>query len=292
MGNKMVQISGRNSTNIQVAGNLTIGVSFEDAKQIALSIFKDNFLELSEKAANTALTRTEELVNEFILTLYNENQNVIDKLKEPAIQYSLFNVQREYAKTGDIGLKEQELTLLIERISSEERSLKQIVLDEAIETLPKLSQEQLNFICYVFVVDNLTIKLLQKESDGGEKIDTNDFLNKLGKFSDFSSKNLRQHMIGHLQYLGCIREFVDSGKYFDSPINTVKNLIEKHCGYEVTDENIVSVLKSINTNLAKYYRIWNMRRERTIKLTTVGLVIAITHYNRQTDSNIKIDDFI
>lgn len=292
MGNKMLQISGRNSTNIQVAGNLTIGVSIENAKQIALNVFKDNFLELSEKAASTALTRAEEIVNEFILTLYEENQLVIDKLQEPAIQYSLFNVQREYAKTGDIGLKEQELKLLIERIGSEERSLKQIVLDEAIETLPKLSQEQLNFICYIFIVDNLTTKLLQKEYDGQEKIDTNDFLNKLSKFCDFSSKNLRQHMIGHLQYLGCIREFVDSGKYFDSPINSIKHLVEKHCGHEVTDENIVSVLKSINTNFAKYYRIWNMRRERTIKLTTVGLVIAITHYNRHTNSHIKIDDFI
>ena len=106
MGNRMGQESGDNSTNIQVAGNLTIGVSIENAKQIALNVFKDNFLELSEKAANTALTRAEELVNEFILTLFDQNQNLIDKLQEPAIQYSLFNVQREYAKTGDIGLKE------------------------------------------------------------------------------------------------------------------------------------------------------------------------------------------
>jgi hypothetical protein len=288
----MLQISGRDSINVQVAGDLTIGISIDSAKQIALNVFKDNFLQLSEKAASIAFIRTEELVNEFMLALYHKHQDLTYKLQDPAIQYSLFNVQREYAKTGDIRLKEQELELLLERVGSKERSLKQIVLDEAIETLPKLSQEQMNFICYVFVVDNLTIKLLQKESDGYDKIDTNDFLNKLSLFCNFSSKNLRQHMIGHLQYLGCIREFVDSGKYFDSPINTVKSLIEKHCGYEVTDENIVSILKSINVNLAKYYRLWNMRRERTIKLTTVGLVIAITHYNRQTSSQIKIDDFI
>ena len=292
MGNKMFQISGKNSTNIQISGDLIVGVSIESAKQIALNVFKDNFLELSEKASNTALARAEEIVNEFISTLYEENQYVMDKLQEPAIQYSLFNVQREYAKTGDVGLKEQELKLLIARIGAKERSLKQIILDEAIETLPKLSLEQLDFICYIFVVDNLTTKLLQKESDGQENIDTSDFLNKLSKFADFSSKNLRQHMIGHLQYLGCIREFSDSGKYFDSPINTIKLLIEKHCGYEVTDQNIVPILKSINPNLAKYYRIWNMRRERSIKLTTVGLVIAITHYNRQTNSDIRIDEFI
>lgn len=292
MGNKMLQISGHNSTNIQIAGDVTIGVSIENAKEIALNVFKNNFLELSEKASSVALTRAEEIVNEFILKLYDKNQNIIDKLQDPAIQYSLFNVQREYAKTGDIGLKEQELKLLIERIGSEERSLKQIVLDEAIETLPKLSLEQLNFICYIFIVDNLTTKLLQKEFDSNERIDTTDFLNKLGKFCNFSAKNLRQHVVGHLQYLGCIREFVDSGKYFDSAINPVKNLMKKHCGYEVTDENIVSVLKSININLAKYYRIWNMRKERTIKLTTVGFVIAITHYNRETNSQVGIDEFI
>jgi hypothetical protein len=41
-----------------------------------------------------------------------------------------------------------------------------------------------------------------------------------------------------------------------------------------------------------YYRLWQMRKVKTIKSTTVGIVVAITHYNKQANMNIKIEDFI
>ncbi|MDR0332638.1 MAG: hypothetical protein LBI15_04165 [Dysgonamonadaceae bacterium] len=291
MTNSRLQINLFKSSGIQVAGNLITGVSIEDAKQVALDIFKDNFLILSEQAANTALVRAEELVNEFILTLYDRYQNYIHKLQDPAIQYSLFNVQRDYAKSGDSELKKQQLYLLIERTISEERTLKQIVLDEAIETLPKLAAEQLNFLSFIFIADNLTVKLFQNKFTKDIDFNIIEIMDNLKLFCDFSSKDLRQHVVGHLQYLGCIREISDNDDMF-SPTSHIKRLVETYRGQEVPDEDVIPILKSIHTNLAMQYRLWKMSNKRTVKLTTVGLIIAITHYNRYANIQINLEDFI
>lgn len=294
MGNpKMIQIAGSHSTNIQIGGDLTIGVSAEHARQIALEVFDANFLRLSEQAARTAQERAQELADEFVRRLYDERPDAAEKLRNPAVQYSLFNVQREYAKTGNVHCKEEQLKLLIHRIASEEQSLKQIVLDEAIETLPKLSREQRDFIAYIFAIDNLATRLLQKEFELERQIiDTGEFFERVALFCRVPSKELRRHLVSHLQYLGCIREVIDSGQYFDSPILSVKRLLSRHCGRDIDEEQIARTLQSVDRNLALYYKLWNMRRERSIKLTTVGLVIAITHYNARTGAAIPLDDFI
>jgi hypothetical protein len=68
----------------------------------------------------------------------------------------MFNTQKkEYAKTGDVDLKEQLLDLLIQRIDSDERSLKQVVLDEAIILLPKLTKDQINLLTLLFSANHV-----------------------------------------------------------------------------------------------------------------------------------------
>src|SRR5690606_35369925 len=139
MAEKMKQESGENSENVQIGGNVNIGVSASEARQIAIDVFKANFYDFSEKAAKKALERAEELTDEFIAKFYEKIPELESKLQEPSVQSSMFNTQKEYAKSGDSELKEQLLNILIERINSEERSLKQIVLDEALTILPKLT---------------------------------------------------------------------------------------------------------------------------------------------------------
>lgn len=155
MEGNIKQKSGSNSTNLQIAGNVTVGITATEARQIALDVFKANFYELSEKAGKIAAKRAEEITEEFIKKSYKQFPDVNLKLEEPSMQYSIFNVQKEYAKTGDANLKEQLLQILLERINSDENSLKQIILDEAINTVPKLTQTQINFLSLIFSVINI-----------------------------------------------------------------------------------------------------------------------------------------
>lgn len=291
--NQIIQLLSPNSTVVQINGGVQLSIPKEHAKEIAVQVFRENFLHLSRKAEETACERMKRLVDDFLDKLYNENIDLTDRLEEPAIQAALFSVERDYAKTGDDELKEQQINMLIDRIKAHERSLRQIVLDEAILTVSKISREQLDFMAFIFMIDNLATNLLHKEFENEEVIiDTTEFFSRIISFCQVGSKDSRGHMVNHLLYLGCVREVLDSGIYFDSPIIGIKKLLARHTGYEVADDNILRTLYSINKNLSLYYRVWNMRKERSFKLTTVGLVIAITYYNRQFKDSIKIDDFI
>lgn len=291
--NRVVQLLSPNSTVVQINGGIQLSIPKDQAKEIAVRVFRENFMHLSEKADRIACMRIKTLVDDFIDRLYDESLDLIERLEEPAIQAALYNVQREYAKTGDDELKEQQIELLMSRINAQEHSLRQIVLDEAILTVSKISQDQFDFMAFIFMIDNLTTDLLHKELEKeGNLIDTHDFFCRIVKFCNVQSKAYRRHMVNHLLYLGCVREVLDSGHYFDSPVIGIKTLLSRHIGKEVSDDNIVRVLYSIDKNLSLYYRIWNMRKERSIKLTTVGLVIAITYYNKRFRSDIRIEDFI
>jgi hypothetical protein len=289
MADRLKQESGDDSVNLQVAGNCTIGISFEDARQIALGVFKANFYDLSEKAAKIALQRAEEMTDEFLNKFHVQMPNQEHKLQEPSIQYSMFKALRNYAKTGDTDLKEQLLELLLQRIDSDERSLKQIVLDRAIEILPYATSEQIKLLTFVFIVENLAKNIF---SNGlvDNKMNMDVFLDNLRKFSDIPHKNIRQSFNCHLEGLGCITEptYQNSGLLH---IHNINNFISKYRGIDINDVN-GTIIESVDINLSKWYKTWQRAKTPTKILTTIGIVIAIINYNKQTNSNIKIEEFI
>lgn len=146
------QDSGDNSQNIQVAGNLIIGITEASAREIALDIYRENFIKLATEAKEIAFNRVEELVEDFLGKLHERNPESLDSLKDPGMQVSLFNAQKEYAKTGDKNLEETLVDMLVDRASIKERNLKQIVLDESIITVSKLTTEQIDILTLVFLL--------------------------------------------------------------------------------------------------------------------------------------------
>lgn len=145
------QTGGDNSQNIQVAGNLIIGITESSAREIALEVYKENFIKLSDEAKNTAFIRVEELVDDFLIKLHERSPHSLQSLKEPGMQMALFTAQKEYAKTGDKDLEETLVDLLVDRAATNERDLKQIVLDESISTVSKLTTKQLDVLTLVFI---------------------------------------------------------------------------------------------------------------------------------------------
>lgn len=206
MANKMEQDSGDNSTNVQIAGNVQIGLTASEARQIALDVFKANFYEFSEKAAKKALERAEELTDEFVSKFYTQFPNLESKLQEPSVQSSMFNTQKEYAKTGDKDLKEQLLDILLQRINSDERSLKQIVLDEAITILPKLTRDQINILTFIWSAiyyNHRNIVNLASFEDL--------YNNKLARF--FPDNKASYSFFTHLQFTGCCTILPEGSTY-------------------------------------------------------------------------------
>ena len=192
---KMDQTSGSDSTNIQVAGNAQFGISYESARQIALDVFKANFYEFSEKAAKKALERAEEITEKFLKTFFEDSNQDKTKLEEPAVQSSIYEVQKAYARTGDEQLAQRLLDTLVARVISEERSINQIVLDEAISVLPKLTDNEVNLLSFM-------VSATKVQYQG---------INTLQAFDDFVNTALLKFFpdkistseLKHLQYCGC-----------------------------------------------------------------------------------------
>jgi len=140
------QESGDNSANYQAETINQYGLSYRDAKDIALDVFRENFISLSEQAKTTAKERAEELVDSFLNEVKEKNPDLLNSVQEPSMQLALYSAQKSYAKTGDKDIADLLVDILVERAEQNERNLKQIVLDESLEVVPKLTNEQLEAV--------------------------------------------------------------------------------------------------------------------------------------------------
>jgi len=147
------QTSGEQSTNLQ-GGSIVInqGISYADAKEIALDVYKSNFLTLAQDAAATAVQRAEKLTDDFLSRLQEESPETMGMMREPSMQMAIFSAQREYARTGDSDLEDLLVDILVERAKEAERTIRQIVLDESLTIAAKLTADQMDALTVNFLI--------------------------------------------------------------------------------------------------------------------------------------------
>ena len=234
------QKGGDNSQNIQVNGNLTCGITYSEARQIALDVFYANCQTLMREAARTSEIRANEIVEDFIKKLFEEHPELSYRLQEPSIQYSTFSVIKNYVKTGDVDLKERLLKMLMHRMEVKDRSMEQIVLDEAIEILPKLTQDTINILSLVFSAIYVRHDI--------KNLDTfNDFIN--SKLMVFYPDQTSDAIYTHLQYTGCCTLLSEGGTYkpFPSIIkNRYSGLFNKGFSKELLEQTLSANYEQIS----------------------------------------------
>ena len=180
----------------QTVNIIQSGITYTDAREIALDVYKANYLQLSENAAQVARQRAEELTDQFLNELKERNADAIASMESPGMQHALFSAQKDYARTGDKDLESLLVDILVDRAGTAERSIKQIVLDEALAIAPKLTAEQM---------DALTINFLitRTQNHGVQSLET--FLGYLDShiapFVNTLASNTSCYE--HLEYTGC-----------------------------------------------------------------------------------------
>jgi len=151
MSDKQIQKSGSDSVNIQTKSiNIQTGLTYSDVREIALDVFKNNFEKLSVVAADIAKKRAEEITEKFLHELENSNREALNQAQDPDFQYSLFTVQKEYARSGNKNLGDLLVDILVERTKVPQRGLLQIVLNESLAVAPKLTTSQLSALSIIF----------------------------------------------------------------------------------------------------------------------------------------------
>ncbi|WML79786.1 LPO_1073/Vpar_1526 family protein [Streptomyces sp. VNUA74] len=149
---KQVQRAGNDSTNYQ-AQNINIqGLTYSEAKEIALDVYRANALELSAIAQNTARKRAEELTESFFETLRERAPEAIESITDPDMQRSIFRAQEAYACSGDNDLSEVLVDMLADRAANPTRDLRQLTLNEAIQTASKLPAHHFTILGTLLIV--------------------------------------------------------------------------------------------------------------------------------------------
>lgn len=137
------QDGGESSTNFQAGQDIHVhGLTLDEARVVALDVFRSNALELQGIAQSVAVSRAEQLTNEFLGKLESEMPHQAQKLADPDVQSVLFEAQKEYARSGEADLREALVDLLTARAVEDERTLRTLALNEAISAAPKLTEQQ------------------------------------------------------------------------------------------------------------------------------------------------------
>lgn len=189
----MVEQRAPMSSNVTQIGIQNNGISPQDACQLALDLFVQNFPKLQELAAETARQRSEEFCRETIKKLQSEGNNDFTAFSDPDVQYVLLNAQTDYARFGTKELLESLTTLISKRVKHDDEFILKVTIDKALSIVNLMTSEQLDLLSLMFLCENVkfghidSVQTLQKN---------------LNSWADtFASANVRS--MQYLTMLGC-----------------------------------------------------------------------------------------
>lgn len=149
------QSGGTGSFNAMAGRDIVVhGITASEAKDIAEGVFWKNFLTLGGTAEQVLRDRVERFIRDFLDALLAKNPAGLGSMGDPDMLRALYAAQEGYACSGEDDLEDALIDLLVDRAGQEDRSLKTLVLNQAIVTLPKLTNQQRAALAVVFFVRN------------------------------------------------------------------------------------------------------------------------------------------
>ncbi len=241
---KQDQIAKEKAIAVQTKGDVhieqNIGVSYSDVKDIAHDLFEANFVRLSKSAADIALKRSMKITKKAITKLKKEFGDEFVKANDPNFQSCLYDIQLEYAKTGDDELGDLLLDALVKVCSEDSRSLKGIVFQESLKIIPKLTKTHVVTLSIIFFLRSCSQAGVRNYAMFGHFLDS---LVKplLGKISTHPS------CYQHLEFTGCVTFDNSQPSLASSFKNVFLELFQT--GF---DESVVGSLK-LNNNMRQEF---------------------------------------
>ena len=237
------QINGKNSINQQAEEIINkYGLSYSEVKEIALDVFKNNFYQLSTEANQLAFERAKKFIEDYINELIKDNPIGIQQCQNPDFQYVLFEAKKNYARTGDEKQEQLLINLLVERSKHEERNTLQIVLNESISVINKLTQKQIDLLSFIYLI-RYTVKPL---SQGISELIL--FFNIFFK-PIISAISDNYTDIQHLLYTGCGTESIGSVNIYEIIKNSYPGIFSK--GFSKNDYEKLQIEKPLTDSLFK-----------------------------------------
>lgn len=213
--------TGSGNQNITQTGSITqiIGISsLADAEKLIELLFQQNFPKLKEESQKIARNSAEKFCQTFLSRLKSElNPEDIQKVSDPDFQFVLNSSVIQAGRKDEQELRENLAYLLVERIKNSNDNLRSIVYNEAIETIGKLTQDELKIIALTFLLRYTKFTEVENLQD------LNNLLARVtSPFLNFKNTNAE---FQHIEYTGCGSIGFGSWNYLDSIVNSYPELI-------------------------------------------------------------------
>lgn len=196
---KQQQRSGDNSTNIQANGDvqITSGISYTDAKEIALDVYKQNAMACVGEAQQVALQRIEEFATALLQEMKKKHEEGVKAFANPDVQAVLLDAQKGYARSGEPNKKDVLVDLIIERTKNEQTpQLKDAIINESVKIVANLTQAQISLLTVCFL-SRYTLAECRNLDDFKERV--------LKEYLPFlTTASFGELDLWHLEYNGCI----------------------------------------------------------------------------------------
>lgn len=193
------QTASEQSVAIQAGNNVTVnmsGMSYLEVRTLVEDTSKLIFNRLAGEARDTMRCRIEEITLNIIEKVFLNNPNAYEKAKDPDFQCALQTVLIEYGRHGDKDLGELLVDLISERSREEDRSLRQIVFNEAMTTASKVTHAQIMTLSLIYLLRHNNLPHVQNHEALGSFFDTH-----IKPFSRGFSANILTYQ--HLEFTRC-----------------------------------------------------------------------------------------
>lgn len=152
---EIIQKSGMGSSAVQIGVQNNIGLSVNDAVQMAVNLFMENFPKFEKRAREIADERIKEMVPVIVEKIYKKGCLTEQILSDPGMQYILLKGQSDYVRYGNSETLNVLGDLVAERAVSTAHDYSKIIFDEAIEKVGSLNKEHLNFMTLIFLTKHV-----------------------------------------------------------------------------------------------------------------------------------------
>lgn len=250
---KIIQKASMGSDTTQIANqNNYYGMTAEQASNLAIKLFMDNFPKLQEEAKKIAEDRAEELCKNVIAKLKRQGKNDFSEFSDPDVQYILNKSHQEYARFGTDALCELLSELIINRINYNNDFYMKVIIDEAVDIVKSLSETHLNYLSLIF----------------------------LGKQTKFKNINSIEALKNHCEYI-CSKLPVHKNIEDSIPFLNMLRLFTLNLGdvdeiysncYNLELNKIKEILPSVMNSIPSDYI-----------LSPIGIIIAIINIHNKTD---------
>jgi hypothetical protein len=258
------------STAIQAGGNVSIGISYKDVKEIVYDLFKQNFPELLKEAQNQAQGNFEEYDKRLDEAIKRRLEEIdFNRFKEPNTQYLLnssINHAARKGKTIDLGLLSE---TLVASLGKDNTEILNIVSEQALETIPKLTSVQIKILTLVHYLIHCGL--------GG--IPNISFAEKNNAIVLSMVQEIPESLYSHLNYMSSLGVLSINQFQGINPYDAIKDQYQTL--YKDTNaDQIKSDVEKNSPSLAKLAQIYEEKQLRIVNLTPVGMLIALINMRR------------